>query len=259
VSRFDQAAVHFEASLERDVETGSPHALAKVRCDYASMLLRRDQPGDRERALTLLDEARIVAERLEVTNVLDRAAELRAVATGEAAATVRRGARFGERAAIIASEAKAAVSTRGRATIAKLFGDSSDEELERRFGSPFAQRALLTAMARSFQPRLSFGFEGEIAYELTHPTRPGGAGESDWWTIRIEGGKAVARKRPAEAPAVTVHMTIPVFVRLFSGEDDPVAAMLEDRLLAEGDLVLGARLTEMFGAVSPSEVLSATG
>jgi class 3 adenylate cyclase/tetratricopeptide (TPR) repeat protein len=259
-SRFDQAAAHFEAALERDVETGSPHALAKARCDYASMLLHRDRPGDRERALALLDEARLAAEHLEVTSVVDRAAQLRADALGESAVpAARRGVRLGGRAALIASEAKAAVSTRGRATIAKLFGDASDEELERRFGSPLAQRAMLTAVARSFQPRLSFGFEGEIAYELTHSTRPGGSGESDWWTIRIEGGKAVARKRQAEAPAVTVHISVPVFVRLTCGEDNPVAAMLEERLMAEGDLMLGARLTEMFGAVSPSDVLSATG
>jgi putative sterol carrier protein len=79
------------------------------------------------------------------------------------------------------------------------------------------------------------------------------------WTIHVEGGKATARKRTAEAPAVTVHMSVAVFVRLFSGEDNPVGAMLENRLMAEGDLVLGARLTEMFGAVSPSDVLSATG
>jgi tetratricopeptide (TPR) repeat protein len=261
LSRFDQAAAHFEAALERDVETGSPYALAKARCDYASMLLRREQPGDRERALALLEEARLAAEHLEFKSLLDREAELRSAATGEAAAlpATRRGSRFGQRAALVASEAKAAVSTRGRATIARFFGDASDDELEHRFGSPLAQRALLTAMAHSFQPRLAFGFEGEIAYELIHANRPGGAGESDWWTIRIEGGKAVARKRPAEAPAVTVHMSVPVFVRLFSGDDDPVAAMLDGRLAADGDLVLGARLTEMFGAVSPSEVLLETG
>jgi putative sterol carrier protein len=51
-------------------------------------------------------------------------------------------------------------------------------------------------------------------------------------------------------------MSVPAFVRLFSGEDDPVAAILEGRLTAEGDLLLGARLTEMFGAVSPSDVLT---
>jgi putative sterol carrier protein len=54
-----------------------------------------------------------------------------------------------------------------------------------------------------------------------------------------------------------VHVSVPEFVRLFSGEDVPVAAILDGRLTAEGDLLLGARLTEMFGAVSPSDVLPA--
>jgi tetratricopeptide (TPR) repeat protein len=259
MSRFDQAAAHFEAALERDAETGSAYALAKARCDYASMLLRRDGLGDRERALALLDEAQVSAEELGAIAIANAVEQLRAEATGVDTAQATRRVRLGERAAVIASEAKAAVSTRGRATVARLFGDASDEELERRFGTPFAQRALLTALTHSFQPRLSFGFEGEIAYELVHPARAGEAVESDWWTIRIEGGRAVARKRTPEAPAVIVHMSIPVFVRLFAGEDDPVAAMLGNRLIAEGDLVLGARLTEMFGAVSPSDVLSEAG
>jgi class 3 adenylate cyclase/tetratricopeptide (TPR) repeat protein len=260
MSRFEQAAAHFEAALEREAETGSPYALAKARCDYASMLLTRDQPGDRERAGELLAEALETAERLEYAGLVPRAQALRHELTGEPAPVpTRQRARLGERASLIASEAKAAVSTRGRTTIARLLGDASDAALERRFSSPIVQRVLFAALARSFQPRLAFSFEGEIAYELTHPARANGAGESDWWTISVKGGNAVARQRRAEAPALTLHLSVPVFVRLISGEDEPVAAILERRVSAEGDLVLGARLTEMFGAVSPSDVLSATG
>ena len=73
------------------------------------------------------------------------------------------------------------------------------------------------------------------------------------------GRKATARRGVGANPALTVHAPIPVFVRLVSGQDTPIAAALWDRAQAEGDLVLGGRLTEMFGAVNPSEVLSQGG
>jgi hypothetical protein len=224
------------------------------------MLLTRGRPADRERAVELLDEAVAAAQRLEMTRLADQAAELRHQAAGGAATALpRRRPRLGERAARLASDAKAAVSTRGRATMGKLLGDMDDAELERRFGSPLAQRALLSATARSFQPRLAFGFQGEIAFELLHADGPERERASDWWTIRVQGNKAVARHRTAHDAAVTVQLSVPQLVRVLSGADDPVVAMLEQRLTAVGDLVLGARLTEMFGAVNPSDVLAPTG
>jgi class 3 adenylate cyclase/tetratricopeptide (TPR) repeat protein len=259
MGRFDQALQHFDAALERERRSGPPYALADTALRCASTLLERAQPGDRERAVALIDEAVVMGERFEMTSLVEKASVLRAEATGASPERlVARGRlRLGERAARMRSEARAAVSTRGRATLARLFGDDSDEELERRFGSALAQRALLTGMARSFQPRLALGFQGEIQYELIHVGGADAARASDWWTIRVDGSKAVARHRTAHDPAVTVHVSVPEFVRLFSGEDDPVAAILDGRLTAEGDLLLGARLTEMFGAVSPSDVLPA--
>lgn len=258
LSRFDEAANYFESALADDRCTGSLVALAKTRCDYAAMLIARDRTGDRDRALALAHEARDAAERLEIPRVLEQATALGLRAAGEAVEpqTGSEGSWLAGRASLIASEAKAALSTRGRDTVAKLLGETSDEDLERRFGSTFAQRALFTAMTRAFQPRLALGFEGEIAYELIHAHDSDVDRASDWWTVRIERGRAVARHRTAHDPAVTVHAGIPEFVRIFSGEHDPVGAMLEGRIVVDGDLVLGARLAEMFGSVSPSEVLA---
>jgi hypothetical protein len=145
--------------------------------------------------------------------------------------------------------------------MARAIADSSDADLERRFGSVLVQRALFGAMARSFQPRLSFGFEGEIAFELEHPSAPSAAGApederpSDWWTVTVQGGKASARHGASSDPAVTMHTTVPAFVRVVCGLETPVASALAYRQRVEGDLLLGARLTEMFGAVNPADVL----
>jgi hypothetical protein len=254
----DLACAHFETALTRDEKTGSPYAVAKCKYEYAVVLLDSPAAGERKRADELLRDARESATRFGMAALEAKVSALRRRPTPIASKPQR----LRERAAIAASDAKAAVTVRGRSLVGRAIGDMSDAELERRFGSPLAQRALLTAMAKAFQPRLAFGFEGEIAIELEHPTPPGqatpggGPRESDWWTLRVRRGKASATHGAATNPAVTIHAPVPVFVRLASGLDTPAAAALWYRSRAEGDLVLGARMTEMFGAVNPADVLT---
>lgn len=256
LSRFDDAALHFEAALERNAETSLPYAVASTQHDYARMLLARDRPGDRARALDMLADALGTAERAGIVRLAERSLALRREAEREATEKSPRRRTFSELASQIGDEARAAISTRGRTALAELTGDVSDQGLERRFGSRLAQRALLTAMARSFQPRLALGFEGEVQLELTHDSAGEGGRGSDWWTIEVEGKRAIARRRAASHPAVTMHCSVPEFVRVFSGVTNPIGAWVEGRLRVEGDVLLAARLVDMFGGVNPSEALS---
>ena len=50
MSRWGDAARHFEHALEMNAEMGARPWLAYTQDDYARMLLARDRPGDRERA-----------------------------------------------------------------------------------------------------------------------------------------------------------------------------------------------------------------
>ena len=129
---------------------------------------------------------------------------------------------------------------------------ASDTEIERRFGSQAAQRALLVGMARSFEPDMAFGFEGEIEYELSRRSDGDGAApaRSDRWTIRITGEKARVLLGPGTEPAVTVRMGLVDFVRIAAG-GSPMPAFLEGRVELEGDLAVARRMTEMFGGPSP--------
>jgi len=53
LSRWDGAERHFERALERNEKMGARPWLAHTQEDYAQMLLARDAPGDRERAVEL--------------------------------------------------------------------------------------------------------------------------------------------------------------------------------------------------------------
>ena len=195
-----------------------------------------------ERALARRDPPRppVPGYRVDEGAELERA---RRAARGD-------GLRLGERAREAARDAGSELSRRGQEALRRMVSGASDEKLERRFGSPLAQRAIFTAMARGFTPKMAFGFEGEVVYELIHSDGAARRG-SDSWTLEVRGNRAVARPGNGRKPAVTVRMTVPDFARLAAGETHPMTALLEGRTHVEGDFQVASRLTEMFGGPSP--------
>jgi alkanesulfonate monooxygenase SsuD/methylene tetrahydromethanopterin reductase-like flavin-dependent oxidoreductase (luciferase family) len=180
--------------------------------------------------------------------VIDEPAEL------ERARRARRRAALAPRdvAGRLRDELRDGVRRRAQRALARFVDGSSDTEIERRFGSQAAQRALLLGMARSFEPSMAFGFEGEIEYELSRRSDGDSAvpARSDRWTIRISGDKARVLQGPGTEPAVTVRMGLVDFVRIAAG-GSPMPAFLEGRVELEGDLSVARRMTEMFGGPSP--------
>ena len=64
MSKFDEAARHFEAAIERNARMKARPFLADSQCEYAAMLLERDAPGDRAKAAALLEAAMATAREL---------------------------------------------------------------------------------------------------------------------------------------------------------------------------------------------------
>jgi putative sterol carrier protein len=102
-------------------------------------------------------------------------------------------------------------------------------------------------MARSFEPRFAFGFEGQIQYELTY--RSDGSGPHRW-TVTVKGDRATAAPGAAEKPTLVVRMPVVDFVRIAANEVDPAVPLLEGRIEVEGDWAMLPRLSEMFGGKS---------
>jgi alkanesulfonate monooxygenase SsuD/methylene tetrahydromethanopterin reductase-like flavin-dependent oxidoreductase (luciferase family) len=144
--------------------------------------------------------------------------------------------------------ARRAARERGVRLLARIVDGASDAELERRFGSAFAQRAMFMGMARSFEPDAASGFQGRLVYELS---RPATGAPPTRWTIEVSDGHASACVGALDGPALTVRFQLADFVRMAAGKLDPAAPLLENRASFEGDFALAARLPEMFGAPSP--------
>jgi predicted lipid carrier protein YhbT len=133
----------------------------------------------------------------------------------------------------------------GQEALARLVRGASDAQLERRFGSELAQRAIFTGMARQFEPKFAFGFEGDIAYELAHH---GNGKAPSRWTVRVRDGAAAVVSGVDGSPAVTFKLSIPDFARLIAEEVEPQELLFSGRFDVEGDLTLATRVPEMFGA-----------
>ena len=149
------------------------------------------------------------------------------------------------RAAEAAEDARERLRRQGQGAVARLVRGASDAKLERRFGSQLAQRAIFTGMARQFDPRFAFGFEGDIVYELRHHTD--GARPPDRWTIRVDGDRASAIPGGSPQPALTLRFSIPDFARLLAEEITIQELLWGGRFELEGDLHLASRIGEMFG------------
>jgi hypothetical protein len=139
------------------------------------------------------------------------------------------------------------VRRRGERVLARLVDGKPDDQVERLIGSSLAQRALFTAMAQSYRPKMAFGFEGEIQYELTSS---GNGDTPDRWTIVVDDSKATVKRGAAADAAVTLRIGSADLLRLAAGAN-PGRMLLEGRTQVSGDLAVAMRLPEMFGAPSP--------
>jgi tetratricopeptide (TPR) repeat protein len=87
LSRFEQAAQHFEQALEFNARIRAPIWLAHTQHDYARMLLLRNHVGDRDRALELLRTALTTAERLGMKALADKTRPLELAAHSAASSS----------------------------------------------------------------------------------------------------------------------------------------------------------------------------
>jgi class 3 adenylate cyclase/tetratricopeptide (TPR) repeat protein len=77
MGRMDAAARHFEDALAMNSKIRSPLWVAHTQYDYAQTLLRRDHPGDRDKALKLLAAALATADKLGLKALDNRAQHLK--------------------------------------------------------------------------------------------------------------------------------------------------------------------------------------
>jgi class 3 adenylate cyclase len=82
--RFGEAEEHFKAAIAMDEKIGARPWLANVQTEYARMLIARDEPGDRNRALALLSQALGATTAIGMPGLAERALLLKLTLQGVA-------------------------------------------------------------------------------------------------------------------------------------------------------------------------------
>ncbi len=132
--------------------------------------------------------------------------------------------------------------------LGRLVDGASDEQVEKRFSSPLALRALFAGMARSYVSDAVPEFEGRLLYELS---RPATGQQPVRWTIRVHNDRASAHQGADNGAKLKIRFTLSDFVRIAAGTIDPAEPLLAGRASFDGDFALAAKLPEMFGAPPP--------
>ncbi|MEE8278444.1 MAG: tetratricopeptide repeat protein, partial [Thermoanaerobaculia bacterium] len=82
MQRWEDAERHFEDALDMNARMGARPWVARTQHDYADMLLRRGEPGDREKALELLTQTLDTAQELGMKALVERSLALKLQAYG---------------------------------------------------------------------------------------------------------------------------------------------------------------------------------
>jgi class 3 adenylate cyclase len=89
LGRYEEAERHYERALEMNVALESPLLVAETRSRYAAMLVERDGPGDRERALELVADALDAGQELGMNVLVERCFDLKLRLQGIDASDIR--------------------------------------------------------------------------------------------------------------------------------------------------------------------------
>ena len=72
LANYNKASEHFEEAQSFCLNANFRPELAWTCCDYADTLLQRNEPGDREKAMSLLDETLAISRELDMRPLMER-------------------------------------------------------------------------------------------------------------------------------------------------------------------------------------------
>ncbi len=147
---------------------------------------------------------------------------------------------------------------------ARAVRSAPEGRLEQVLRTP-VRRAVLEAifwqMPQHFDRKAAAGMDAAIRWHITGDS--GGAG--DTYELRIKGGRCRARRRENDPdPRLTITLDAAEFVRLATGNSDPMNAYFSGKIALAGDIMLAAKLRSLFripgrnGAGQPTSTVSAS-
>ena len=135
--------------------------------------------------------------------------------------------------------------------LARLVDRTSERELRHRLIGgvrEVALREIFRRMPEYLRPARAAGFDAVISWQITGA---GGAGRpetiDEYW-IRVHDGRCTLMSTRPAPPDISIRTDPTTLLRIVTGNEDPVLAVLKQRLSVRGDLAQAARLPKLFSA-----------
>jgi len=138
--------------------------------------------------------------------------------------------------------------------LARLVDRTSERELRHRLIGgvrEVALREIFRRMPEYLRPARAAGFDAVVAWQITGAGGDGRPGDVDEHWIRIRDGRCTALADQPGTADISIRTDPATLLRVVTGTEDPVLAVLKQRLSVRGDLALASRLTKIF-AVGPA-------
>ena len=131
-------------------------------------------------------------------------------------------------------------------SITRIVRDAPPERIEQLMRSP-ARRPILDGifwqMPKQVNPRRAAGITTLVRWRITGRTDGG----TDIYRLRIDDGRASASREEGDATArLTITLDAAEFVRIATGNSEPMEAYFKGRVVLAGDLMFAATLGAMF-------------
>ena len=130
--------------------------------------------------------------------------------------------------------------------LARLVDRTSERELRHRLIGgvrEIALREIFRRMPEYLRPARAAGFDAIVAWQITGA---GGSGDIDEFWIRVSDGHCTQLAERPEGSDISIRTDPATLLRVVTGNEDPVLAVLKQRLTVRGDLAQAARLPKLF-------------
>ncbi len=133
--------------------------------------------------------------------------------------------------------------------LSRLVARTSERELRHRLIGgvrEVALREIFRRMPEYLRPARAEGFDAVVGWQITGAS----GGGVDEYRILVSDGACRVLTGHRDPPAISVRTDAATLLRIVTGNEDPVLAVLKQRLSVRGDLALAAQLSKLF-AVGP--------
>lgn len=135
--------------------------------------------------------------------------------------------------------------------LARLVDRTSERELRHRLIGgvrEIALREIFRRMPEYLRPARAAGFDAVISWQITGAGGAGRPGAVDEYWTRVHDGRCQLVPPGPAPPDISIRTDPTTLLRIVTGNEDPIVAVLKQRLTVRGDLAQAARLPKLFSA-----------